>query len=346
MCLNRNIRIHPIPNSWYRVCFSKDLRPGEVKPLRYFNNDLVLFRTESGEACIFDAHCRHLGAHLGHGGEVKGECIQCPYHGWMWHKEGNCNHVPYPHSGNNPNVQIGKWPVAELNGTVYAYYHSEGKPPTWEMPEFPEFSSGEWVSAIQMYKRNVACSIQEIAENNSDTAHFSHLHKARFGKVLTESLEFDGLIRTHIASYEVQVPIISRLLGINEFHTTYQQYGLGCNRNLVSLKANGKTVLEWRIVCMHTPIDKENAEALCVTKLKKFINVPITRFLVELLTKKACEEVDRDAMVWDHKVFLENPPLYKEEHSINQFREWVKNFYSNSEQQETISLPTASSRKI
>lgn len=342
MCLNRNIRIHPIPNSWYRVCFSKDLRPGEVKPLRYFNKDLVLFRTESGEACIFDAHCRHLGAHLGHGGEVKGEGIQCPYHGWIWDKGGQCNHVPYPHTGCNPSVKMGKWPVAELNGTIFTYYHSEGKAPTWEMPIFPEFYGGEWVSAIQMYKRNVKCSIQEIAENNSDTAHFSHLHGARFGKVLSESLELDGLLRTHIASYEVRIPVISKLLGINEFHTTYQQYGLGCNRNLVSLKANGKTVLEWRLVCMHTPIDKENAEALCVTKLKKFINIPITRFIVELLTKKACEEVDKDAMVWDHKIFLENPPLYKEEHSITQFREWVKHFYSDSEQPEKISFPTTS----
>ncbi len=327
MCLNQNIRIHPIPNSWYRVCFSKDIRPGEVKPLRYFDKDIVLFRTESGEACVFDAHCRHLGAHLGHGGEVNGECIQCPYHGWTWHKKGNCVNVPYTKSKNIPNVQIGKWSVAELNGTIFTYYHSEKEAPTWEMPEFPEFYSGEWVSAIQMYKRNVSCSIQEIAENNSDTAHFTHLHKARFGKVIDESLEFDGLVRTHIASYELQVPIISKLLGVNEFHTEYTQYGLGCNRNEVSLKANGKTVLEWRIICMHTPIDKENAEALCMTKLKKFINIPITRFLVELLTKKACDEVDRDAMVWDHKIFHENPPLYQEEHSINQFREWVQNFY-------------------
>ncbi|MBC5793742.1 MAG: Rieske 2Fe-2S domain-containing protein [Sphaerospermopsis kisseleviana] len=337
-----------MPNSWYRVGFSKDLRPGEVKALRYFDKDLVLFRTESGEACIFDAHCRHLGAHLGHGGEVKGEGIQCPYHGWIWEKNGSCNYVPYPHTGCNPNVKIGKWPVAELNGTIFTYYHSEGKAPTWEMPQFPEFYGGEWVSAVQMYKRNVKCSIQEIAENNSDTAHFSHLHGARFGKVLSESLELDGLLRTHIAAYEVQVPMISKLLGINEFHTTYQQYGLGCNRNLVALKANGKTVLEWRLVCMHTPIDKENAEALCVTKLKKFINVPITRLIVELLTKKACEEVDKDAMVWDHKIFLENPPLYKEEHSINQFREWVRHFYTESEepeQQATISRASATANK-
>ncbi|MFM7368367.1 MAG: hypothetical protein ACKO2Z_11365, partial [Sphaerospermopsis kisseleviana] len=70
--------------------------------------------------------------------------------------------------------------------------------------------------------------------------------------------------------------------------------------------------------------------------------------IVELLTKKACEEVDKDAMVWDHKIFLENPPLYKEEHSINQFREWVRHFYTESEepeQQATISRASATANK-
>ena len=34
---------------------------------------LLLFRTEDGCASVLDAHCRHLGAHLGYGGEVEGQ---------------------------------------------------------------------------------------------------------------------------------------------------------------------------------------------------------------------------------------------------------------------------------
>ena len=31
-----------------------------------------------------EAHCKHLGAHIGHGGTVVGDCVQCPFHGWRW----------------------------------------------------------------------------------------------------------------------------------------------------------------------------------------------------------------------------------------------------------------------
>jgi len=72
------------PNGWFQVAYANELAPGAVKPLRYFGKDLVLFRTEGGEAKLLDAHCPHLGAHLGHGGKVKGDCIECPFHAWKF----------------------------------------------------------------------------------------------------------------------------------------------------------------------------------------------------------------------------------------------------------------------
>ena len=58
----------PIPSGWFAVAFSSELEAGEVKPVRYFGKELVLFRTSDGEAHLLDAFCPHLGAHLGHGG--------------------------------------------------------------------------------------------------------------------------------------------------------------------------------------------------------------------------------------------------------------------------------------
>ena len=60
----------PIPFGWFFVHYSDDLKIGDVKTLRYFGQDLVLFRNEGGAAGMLDAYCPHLGAHLGHGGQV------------------------------------------------------------------------------------------------------------------------------------------------------------------------------------------------------------------------------------------------------------------------------------
>ena len=75
-----------IPCGWYVVAASSELEPGEVKGRRYFGRELVLFRTRSGEVCLADAHCPHMGAHLA-GGRVEGklpewEVPQLPLAGW------------------------------------------------------------------------------------------------------------------------------------------------------------------------------------------------------------------------------------------------------------------------
>ena len=64
------------------VGFSEDLKPEELRPARYFGRDFVIWRSAAGELRVFDAHCPHLGAHLGHGGKVEGESIRCPFHAW------------------------------------------------------------------------------------------------------------------------------------------------------------------------------------------------------------------------------------------------------------------------
>ena len=65
----------PMPNGWFCISRSSELKIGEVKALTFCEKDVVAFRTESGEVSVLDAFCPHLGAHLGEGGCVKGEKI-------------------------------------------------------------------------------------------------------------------------------------------------------------------------------------------------------------------------------------------------------------------------------
>lgn len=49
-----------IPNGWYLIAYSEEL---------------AAFRGEFGRVSVFDAHCPHLGAHLGIGGRVVGDTL-------------------------------------------------------------------------------------------------------------------------------------------------------------------------------------------------------------------------------------------------------------------------------
>ena len=83
-----------IPNGWFAVAFSRDLQVGEVKRIRYFERELVLFRTREGHPKVLDAYCSHLGAHLAEGGRVIGETIRCPFHAWQYDGSGQCVSIP------------------------------------------------------------------------------------------------------------------------------------------------------------------------------------------------------------------------------------------------------------
>ena len=62
----------------------------------FLGEHFVVFRTEKGVASVLDAYCPHLGAHLGIGSRVVGDCIECPFHGWKFRGEdGQCMAIPY-----------------------------------------------------------------------------------------------------------------------------------------------------------------------------------------------------------------------------------------------------------
>ena len=130
----------PIPNGWFAVCFSDELAPGQVVPMHFFGRDLVAFRDETGVARVLDAHCPHLGAHLGHGGTVVGNSIRCPFHAWEWDGEtGGCAAIPYAKKI-PPKARVGVWPTAERNQMVLVWHHLGGETPDWEVGDFEETS--------------------------------------------------------------------------------------------------------------------------------------------------------------------------------------------------------------
>jgi 3-ketosteroid 9alpha-monooxygenase subunit A len=100
---------------WFMVGWSPEFPVGEVRPLHYFGEDLVAYRDEFGELHVLEAHCKHLGAHIGHGGTVVGDCVECPFHGWRW-------------GSDRPNraLKLRTFPLKEQHGCVFAWHQPQG----------------------------------------------------------------------------------------------------------------------------------------------------------------------------------------------------------------------------
>ncbi len=136
------------PRGWFVVCFSSDLPALGVRPLRYFGRDLVAYRGEDGAVRVLDAHCPHMGAHFGYGGQVAGECIRCPFHAWRFGGDGACASRSPTRRRSRPRAQVRSWPVREINGHVLVYNDRStdaAAPPAFEIPVIPEYGSDEWL---------------------------------------------------------------------------------------------------------------------------------------------------------------------------------------------------------
>ena len=121
------------PTGWYQVESSVNLANGDVKTLHFFDRELVVYRTKRGVARAIDAFCPHLGAHIGYGGCVKGEILQCPWHGWEWDLDGKNVHIPFANRV-HPRARLSEWAVREMDGLIIVWYDALGNDPSWEFP--------------------------------------------------------------------------------------------------------------------------------------------------------------------------------------------------------------------
>ncbi len=313
------------PNGWFRVAYSDELPPGEVKPLYYFGKDWVLFRTEDGLPRVFDAHCPHLGAHLGYGGRVEGDNIRCPFHGWCFDHEGQC--VQIPHSTKvPPKAQIGSLSVCEVNGLIMVYHHSQGEAPSWQMPKLPEWNSQDWIP-FQRRSWKIRTHPQEMAENAMDTAHMLHLHGQSFRTIEKAEFDINGTTLVHRLSPQYRLSIFGKL-GIGaEGLVEISCYGLGCQVSYAQVKA----MIEFHSLTlfMLTPIDGEFLDVHVLVSTKKVFNKVITYALRSKSMAEVSYNLEQDIPIWENKVYRSQPLLSEADGPIMQYRHWGQQFYAH-----------------
>ena len=153
----------PVPFGWFQVAWVDQVQPGEVVARYYFGRHLVLWRDDSGGFHLQDAFCPHLGAHLGHGGVVKGADLACPFHGWEFDGDGRNTCIPYSER-TNAKARLRTYPVVARNGLVMAWYHpDETVEPQWEIPELPEFNGDPDFSEPVTRHYTIHAAWQELA---------------------------------------------------------------------------------------------------------------------------------------------------------------------------------------
>ncbi|MDJ0679909.1 MAG: Rieske 2Fe-2S domain-containing protein [Xenococcaceae cyanobacterium MO_167.B52] len=312
------------PNSWYRVATSAELLAKKVIPLHYFGKDLVLFHTETGIPCILDAHCPHLGAHLGYGGKVKDKTIRCPYHGWLWDHQGYCAGIPY--SEKVPQVKIANYPVMEVNGLILMYHHQRDESPTWKIPQLAEYDSKQWTPLRLVRKWIAHTDLRNYLDNSVDVSHLYQVHSQTFKAAKSDVVEIDGPVLTHKMSQKYNLSSLSSGGLISEdgsVTTTY--YGVGYDVSFYRTK--GTLELSLLQIFTGTPIDNNRLEIQIFFSVKKALPSPLNQLLALMLRKDTVTTFEQDIPILENKIYPSHPLLLEEDGPIGQCRRWASQFY-------------------
>ena len=168
---------------WYWLLRADDIKRGKVKSVDLQGKQLVVFRGEDGKVGVLDAHCPHMGAHLGEG-KVEGHSIRCMFHNWKLDREGNVTDIPCMQSLPEAPPKIRNWPVQEAYGLIWVY---SGAVPKGPIPFVPELEGKE--VAVKFGNQFVKdCHPSVMMINAIDERHFASVHPMAGG--LASDLNF------------------------------------------------------------------------------------------------------------------------------------------------------------
>jgi len=307
----------PLPNGWFAVAWSKELGEGDVKPVHYFGEELVLFRTRSGEARLVDAFCPHLGAHLGHGGRVMGETLRCPFHGWQFDgASGACTHIPYCERI-PAKARVRAWDVLERNGMIFAWYHAESKPPEWTFPVLPEIGSADW-SEPRTFELVLPAHVQDTHENNNDPVHFQFVHRSL--ETPPSSIEYsaDGRHYRIVSDFLSQGPWAKVL---EKSQLVRDSWGLG----LTAVRTVGIPDAGLLMYSSTTPVEEKKVHSRWLLTATR----NIVDFFGEEFMTGLTQGVQQDLPIWTNKVHRARPVLCEADTYLAEFRKWARQFYTN-----------------
>lgn len=148
---------------WYLIAFTDELTQ-DLTPVRLGDRRLMIARTddEAGYG-LFDATCPHRGANLAFGGELKGNCVVCPFHG---------RRVMLGES--DKPLQVRGYPTKVFGPLVFARLTDQPEGEATFSESFPQILGERTITPAITTEFTVPISY--VVENAFDIEHFTPVH--------------------------------------------------------------------------------------------------------------------------------------------------------------------------
>ena len=157
--------------------WSEELGPGQVISRRIRDRRIALYRTDAGAVSALADRCPHRFAPLSLG-EVRGDALECPYHGLTFNGSGAC--VRNPFSEHIPAAaRIDAWLCIERHGAIWLWGGEPQSADPAKIPDLGPVEDSDTVRVVRGYTL-LEAPFECGTDNLMDLSHIEFVHKGSF----------------------------------------------------------------------------------------------------------------------------------------------------------------------
>lgn len=319
------------PWGWFGVGFTRDIPSRGAMAATANGRALAIYRAASERIVALDAHCPHLGAHMGHGGTVEGDDLRCHFHGFCFNPEGQCTRTGYGKKV-PPKAAVRSYPAMDFGGVVAVWFDPEGGAPAWT----PTFPDGDGWCEPRGSLWTFSGRPQEIAENAVDLGHLSVVHGYTDARVHGD-VRFDGPVLRAEIRFSRPLPLFGRRGPLAENQARITQHGVGL---AVVETVTPSLGMHTRFVVSSTSLDATTVALRTTAAIRSLRHHPSLRSIGALLPTRLIDamamrslltsfegDVRQDIPIWSHKRVLDHPTLADGDGPLGKYRSWARRFY-------------------
>jgi phenylpropionate dioxygenase-like ring-hydroxylating dioxygenase large terminal subunit len=307
--------------AWYPIYFVDDLDPRKLARFTLLDQDLVIWWDKSADTWqVFEDKCPHRLASLSEGRVNEAGLLECPYHGWTFSGNGDCEVIPQQQpegtAHNSARACVRSYPTAIAQGLLFVYPGIKENAAFTPVPiiEPMEEDPDAWV-CLNIF-RDLPYDALTLLENVVDASHIPYTHHKTVGN------------RANVAPVELEVTESGKqgFKGIwqegprkGQLGTQYTTFTAPCLmwHDLTS-KQFGRTLT----VVYATPISKGKCRLFARFPFKFASALP--RFFIQL-APTWYSHLNQNGVLEDDQIFLHHQERYLE--ALGGGKNYSKAFY-------------------
>lgn len=178
-----------LKNGWYVAAWSYELTPGKLLARTLLEDPIVLFRDSNGRPIALYDRCPHRFAPLSLG-RVKGDIVECGYHGLCYDRSGACVQNPQASDRIPKGAVVRSYPLVERQTILWIWMGDPAQADEGLIPDYPSLGDrAHWrpVQGHSMIPGNYVLGI----DNLMDLSHPEFLHDSSLGSPALKQAHYE-----------------------------------------------------------------------------------------------------------------------------------------------------------